>query len=157
MRKLMISLAAAGSALAFATPAAAQYYPQPYGQPYGQPGYGAPYGNAYGYNNRGQMQNELRQIRFQADNLARQGRLTRKEARDLYRDIASAERALYRSSQPWEVGRKIANLRYELRRYSDYDGRGRYGAYGSNGYGYDRDRDGRDDRYEDDHGYQHDR
>ena len=27
MRKLMISLAAAGTALAFATPAAAQYYP----------------------------------------------------------------------------------------------------------------------------------
>ena len=38
MRKLMISLAAAGAAIAVATPAAAQYYP---GQPYG---YGAPYG-----------------------------------------------------------------------------------------------------------------
>ena len=42
MRKIVLSLAAAGAALLAASPAAAQYYPQP------QP---APYGNAYGYNN----------------------------------------------------------------------------------------------------------
>jgi len=55
-------------------------------------------------------------------------------------------------------------IRYELRRYSDYDRRGnRYGNYGYNNYNsynngyYDRDRDGRDDRYEDDHGYRRDR
>ena len=151
MRKLIVSLAAAGAAIAFAAPAAAQYYP-------GQ--YGAPYGNAYGYNNRGQLQNELQQIRFQANNLARQGRLTRSEARDLFGDINKAERALYRSNRPWEANQKIANLRHELRRYADYDGRGgRYGN-GYNGYNngyYDRDRDGRDDRYEDDQGYRRDR
>jgi len=157
MRKVLISLAAAGAALAIATPAAAQYHPQ----------YGAPYGNAYGYNNaynnRGQMQSELRQIRNQADNLARQGRLTRSEARDLYRDLASAEQQLYRSNNPWqvrEIGQKITRIRYELQRYSDYDGRSRYGnnAYNNynNGY-YDRDRDGRDDRYEDDRGTRRDR
>jgi hypothetical protein len=63
MRKLLISLAAATSALATASPAAAQYapaaqvYPAPqaYGVPgYGVPGYGVPqpYGTpqAYGYN-----------------------------------------------------------------------------------------------------------
>ena len=149
MRKLIVSLAAAGAAIAFAAPAAAQYYP-------GQ--YGAPYGNAYGYNNRGQLQNELQQIRFQANNLARQGRLTRSEARDLFGDINKAERALYRSNRPWEANQQIANLRYELRRYADYDGRG--GRNGYNGYNngyYDRDRDGRDDRYEDDQGYRRDR
>jgi hypothetical protein len=155
MRKVLISLAAAGAALAFATPAAAQYQ-QPYygGQQYGGNGY-----NNYGYNNRAQMQQELRQIRFQADNLARQGRLTRYEARDLFGDINSAERSLYRSNNPWqarELSQKIAHIRYELHRYADYDGRRGYGYNGQNGY-YDRDRDGRDDRYEDDHGYQRDR
>jgi len=158
MRKFILGLVAAGSALAVATPAAAQYYAQPY--PYN----GSYPSNGYGYGNRGQMQNELRQIRFEADNLARQGRLTRRESRDLYGDIASAERALYRTNNPWEarnLNEKISHIRYELRRYADYDGRryGRYGNYGYNGYnnGYqDRDRDGRDDRYEGDHGWDHD-
>src|SRR4051794_41960800 len=104
MRKVLISLAAAGTALAFATPAAAQYQ-QPYygGQQYGGQYAGNGYNN-YGYNNRAQMQQELRQIRVQADNLARQGRLTRSEARDLFGDIASAERSLYRSNNnPWQA------------------------------------------------------
>lgn len=153
MRKLLISLAAAGTALGIATPAAAQYYQQPY--------YGQQYGyNGYGYNNRAQMQRELQQIRYQADNLARQGRLTRSEARDLFGDIASAERALYRSNNPWEarnLNEKINRIRYELHRYADYDGRRGYGWNGYNNGYYDRDRDGRDDRYEDDHGWRHDR
>ena len=38
MRKIVLSLAAAGAALIAATPAAAQYYPQP--QPCGYNGYG---------------------------------------------------------------------------------------------------------------------
>jgi hypothetical protein len=154
MRKVIISLAAAGAALAIATPAAAQYQ------------YRAPYGNAYayGYNNRAQMQNELQQIRYQADNLARQGRLNRSEARDLYSDIQSAQIQIARSNNsPWAtraLNEKIARIRYEVRRYADYDGN-RYGnRYSNNNYNsgyYDRDRDGRDDRYEDDHGYQRDR
>ncbi len=146
MRKVLIALATAGAALAVASPASAQYYG----------GYNNGYAYNNGYNNRGQMQNELQQIRYQADQLARQGRLTRSESRDLYRDLASAERSLYRGGNPWQLNQKIQQIRYELRRYSDYD-RGRYGYnnYG-NGY-YDRDRDGRDDRYEDDHGYRRDR
>lgn len=41
MRKLLICVAAAGTTLAVATPAAAQYYPQPYGyNGYGYGGYG---------------------------------------------------------------------------------------------------------------------
>jgi hypothetical protein len=155
MRKVLIALATAGAALAVATPASAQYY--------GNPNYGYNNGYAYnnGYNNRGQMQRELQQIRIQADQLARQGRLTRSESRDLYGDLASAERSLYRGGNPWQLNQKIQQIRYELNRYSDYDGRGRYGYNNYNGYnnyGYrDRDRDGRDDRYEDDHGYRRDR
>ena len=69
MRKVLISLAAAGSALAFATPAAAQYYPQaqPYGQPYG-----------YGYNNNyGQvraLQARINQVQRQIERLDRRDR-----------------------------------------------------------------------------------
>ena len=150
MRKVLIALATAGAALAVASPASAQYY--------------GGYNNyAYGYNNRGQMQNELQQIRYQANNLARQGRLTRSESRDLFSDIASAERSLYRGGNPWQLNQKLQQIRYELRRYSDYDRRGNRYGYGYNSYNqynngyYDRDRDGRDDRYEDDHGYRRDR
>lgn len=161
MRKFIVSLAVAASALAVASPAAAQYYPQ-YGQGYGYNGGYQGYG--YRHNNRAQMRDELRQIRFEADQLGRQGRLTRSEARDLFNDIHSAERALYRSSNPWQLGQKIARIRRELHIYSDYDGRSRYGrrGYGNGDYDrdygrdYDRDRDGRDDRYENDQGWDRD-
>lgn len=137
MRKVILGLIAASAAVAVAAPAAAQYYPQ-YNGYNGNNGYG--YNSGYGYNgyghnggyyNRDQMQNELQRIRAEADNLGRQGRLTRSEARDLYSDIASAERSLYRTNNPWQarnLSEKISHIRYELRRYSDYD-RGRYADY----------------------------
>ncbi len=137
MRTLMISLAAATTALVVAAPASAQARGNlaPYGAPaYGSP-YGAPYGNAYGYNSYGpgQWQRDLQQVRYQMNALARQGRLTRAEARDLDRDIRSAERAIYRSGrngmsryEVQSISRKIARINYELRRYSDYDRRSRY-------------------------------
>jgi len=123
MRMFLISAAAAVSALAIATPAAAQYYPGP--------AYGAPYGNAYGYQHGGNpWVRELQQIQYEANMLARQGRLTRAESRDLFRDIRSAERAIYRKSRRGLSGRearglndKLGRIRYELRRYSDRDGR----------------------------------
>ena len=125
MRKLLVSFIAAGTALAFATPAAAQWAPRP--------AYGAPYGNAYGYDHNncaGRWQRELQEVRMQMDNLARSGRLTRAEDRDLRNDIRSAERSIYRSGRDgigWrearQIDERIARIRYELRRYSDYDGR----------------------------------
>ena len=53
---------------------------------------------------------------------------------------------------------RIARLEQQVQ-YSARNGRYNNG-YGYNGYNngyYDRDRDDRDDRYEDDHGYRHDR
>jgi hypothetical protein len=48
------------------------------------------------------------------------------------------------------MDQRIANLRYELRRYADYDGRRGwnrgYGYNGDNGYYRDRDRDWDGDR-----------
>ena len=169
MRKLIISLAAAGSVLAIATPAAAQYYPQqqPFGyggQPYG----GQEYGNAYGYNNNNYGQVRSLQVRINAverqiNQLDRRDRI-RNGAADRLRDQAnSLERRLrhaardgmsYREANDIQI--RLARLEQQVR-YSVANNYGRNG-YNNNGYNnYDRDRDGRDDRYEDDQGYRRDR
>jgi hypothetical protein len=153
MRKVLISLAAAASAVAVAAPASAQVYGN-LGVGIGVPGYGAPaygygYGApAYGYNNVGRWQQQLQQVRYDMYNLSRQGRLTRSEANDLDRDIRSAERSLYnagyRGISPWEarsMDEKIARLRYEVRRYADYDGRRGWNRGGYGNYYGDRDWD----------------
>ena len=158
MRKVLISLAAAGSVLAIATPAAAQYYP-------GQ--YGAPYGNAYGYNNNwGQvrsLQVRIDAIERQINQLDRRDRIRDRSADRLRDEANSLERRLRHAARdgmsPWEaqdIQVRIARLEQRVQ----YSVAGRYGRNGYNGYNngyYDRDRDGRDDRYEDDQGYQHDR
>jgi hypothetical protein len=163
MRKFVISLIAAGSALAFASPAMAQYYPAPQ-QPYG---YGAPYGNAYGHNNFGQvraLQVRINRIERQINRLDRRNRIGDREANRLRREANRVEHRLRNASRyglnPYEandVQRRIAILEQRVQYAVGY-GWNRYGQrYGWNGnYGFDRDRDGRDDRYENDHGRDHD-
>lgn len=182
MRKLMMSLAGAGTALAFATPAAAQYYPapppyaQPYGQPYAQP-YGAPYGHAYGHNNWGQvraLQVRIDAIERQINRLDRRDRIHDRTADRLRAEADRLERRLRLAARnglsPYEANylhARIARLEQRVR----YSVAQRFGHGGYNhGYGwdrdrdhrdyrdyrYDRDRDGRDDRYEDDRGSRHD-
>lgn len=162
MRKVLISLAAAGTALAFATPASAQYYPQP--QPYG-------YGQGYGYglqHNFGQvraLQARIDRIQGDLDRLAQRRIITRGEYRRLHDDTHEIERRLRRAARyglnPYEanhIQRRIARLEYRVAR-DVRDGRGgRWGDYHGYGSGYsaDRDRDGRDDRFENDHGWDHD-
>ena len=105
MRKIVLSIAAAGAALIAASPAAAQYYPQP--QPYG---YGQPYGG-YGYSNG--FQNNWGQVR------ALQARIDRVEWQinrlDRYNRIGdgSAERLRY------EANRIEQRLRYSARNRDD--------------------------------------
>jgi len=168
MRKLMISLAAAGAAVAFATPAAAQYYPQP--QPYGQPyGYGAPYGNAYGYNNRGyirSLQVRVDQIQRNLSHLAQRRLISSNEYRNRNQEARDIERRLRRDARDGrgltgqEVNQlqvRIARLEQRIARDTRDGGRWGYNNYNNNNYNsYDRDRDGRDDRYEDDRGTRHD-
>ena len=159
MRKLIISLATAGAALAIATPAAAQYYP---GQPYG---YGAPYGNAYGYNNWGSvrsLQVRVDAIQRQINQLDRRDRIRDRSADRLRDEARNIERRLHRAARnglnPYEANDiqvRIVRLEQHVR----YSLAGRYGRNGYNAYNggyYDRDRDGRDDRYENDRGYDHD-
>ena len=158
MRKLMISLAAVGTALAFATPAAAQYYPQQsYGQQYGGRAY-----NGYGNNGWGQVralqaridsvENQIR--RLDRRNVIRDDRADRlrNEANAIEQRLHYAARNGLNPNEANDIQNRIARLEQRVQ----YSLANRYGGYGNhNGYN-DRDRDGRDDRYENDHGSNHD-
>ena len=165
MRKLIIALAAAGSTLAIATPAAAQYFPQQ--QPYGYNGNG----NAYGRNNWGQvrsLQVRLNNVERQINRLDRRDRIGDNSADRLRFEADRLEQRLRNVSRnglnPYEandINVRIARLEQRVQ-FAMQNRNGRYGQYGWNGNnGYngqfvDRDRDGRDDRYEDDRGHDHD-
>jgi hypothetical protein len=152
MRKLTITLAAAASALAFAAPASAQYWPVPAPAPQG---YGYGYGHGY-QENYGQVRRlhaRIDQIQRRIERLDRRDLLSEKEARRLRHDARELERRLYfvgrnglHPQERYDIERRLARLEHRLWRdardgnrwgYSDYQG----------GY-YDRDRDGRDDRWE---------
>jgi len=151
MRKVLISLGVATAALAVAAPASAQYYP------------GQPYGNGYnnGYGQVRSLQVRIDNIERQIDRLDRRDRVGDRSADRLRDEANSLEKRLRHAARdgmsPWEaqdINVRLARLEQRVQ----YSARGRYGY--NNGYGnggYDRDRDGRDDRYEDDHGYRHDR
>ena len=157
MRKFVIALAAAGSALAFASPASAQYYPQP--QPYGQPyGYGGQGYNGYGYNGFGQVQQLQQRIDALQNRIRYMDRanVIRDHSADRLKDEArDIEKRLRKSSRhglnPYELNNlqaRIVRLEQRVQIASSRFG-GRYGY--NSGYHNDRDRDGRDDRYENDH------
>ncbi len=170
MRKIVLSLAVAGAALVAASPAAAQYYPQP--QPYG-------YGNSYGVNNNwGQvraLQARIDRVEWQINRLDRRDRIGDRGANRLRDEANRIEDRLHRAARgglnPYEandIQLRIARLEQRVQ-YSLANGYGRYGngyngqgyngqgyngqgynGQGYNGQGYaDRDGDGRDDRYED--------
>ena len=152
MRTVLISLAAAASALAVATPAAAQYAPQYVPQPQG-----------YAYGHQGNW-GQVRALRARIDNIQRQiARLDRRnilsdrEARRLSQDARQLEQRLrymrqggLHPAERHDIERRLVQL--ERRLWRDARDGNRWG----NGYqqqgAYDRDRDGRDDRYEDDRG-----
>ena len=166
MRKIVLSIAAAGAALIAASPAAAQYYPQPQPAPYGyNNGYGSNgYGsNGYGYNNGFQgnwgqvraLQARLNNVERQINRLDRRDRVGDRSADRLRDEANRIEDRLRRSARnglnPYEmrdIEMRIARLEQRVQ-YSLASGYGRYGY--NNGYGGqygDRDRVGRDDRWE---------
>jgi len=162
MRKFLISAALAASTLMAAAPAAAQWYPQ---QPQG---YG--YQNNYGQVRR--LQARIDQLQHQINQLDRRDILSEREAsrlrnesRNLEYRLRSASRYGLNGREANDVERGIQRLEYRIQREARDGNRYAYnnGYYGySNGYygdrnGWsDRDRDGRDDRYENDRGYDHD-
>ena len=156
MRKILLTVAAAASALAVAAPASAQWGPVA----------PVPYGNAYGYNNYNW--GHVRSLQARIDNLQRRihrldnrDRISEREARRLREDARQLEWRLRTASRnglhPVEAQRleyRLVRLEQRLMRDA-WDGR-RWGqSQWGNGY-YDRDRDGLDDRFERDRGSNHD-
>ena len=171
MRKVLISLAAAGTALAFATPASAQIFGNlgvgigapgyGYGQPgygYGQPGYG------YGYNNFGQaqaLQARIDRVQYRINQLSRftRGERTqrlRQESLNIERRLrVAASYGGLNSYEANDISYRISRLEQRVN-YAmasgypgyGYNGYGYNGTYGYNGaYGYG----AGDDRYEAEH------
>lgn len=127
MRKMILSLAAAGAALVAASPAAAQYYPQPQPAPYGYNGYN----NGWGM---------VRSLQVRIDNVERQiNRLDRRDrirdrSADRLRDEANdIERRLHRVGRNGLNPYEARNIEYRIARleqrvqYAMNDGYGRYG------------------------------
>lgn len=156
MRKFLISLAVAGSALAIATPASAQYYPQP------QPGYGQGYGNHWGQTRA--LQARIDGIQRQIRRLHERRMLSRSEfyrlnqdARQLEYRLRNASRYGLNPNEVQQISYRISRLERKVHREVADGNRWGQGQYGYNNSGYhDRDRDGRNDRYEDDRGRDHD-
>jgi len=130
MRKMLISFAAAGGALAFSTPAAAQFYG---GQAYG-----------YGYNNYGQiraMHERIDQLEWKINRLDRYNGVSdgaaerlRFEARQLEFQLNRAARYGLNPYEASQVQYRIA----QLARRVQYASANRYGRYGYGDYGYQR-------------------
>lgn len=127
MRKLTISIVAAGLALGVAAPASAQYFPAPtyrY-QPYN-----------YGYQWNSQsfariMQDRVQRIRADIRNMASRRILSHREYRDLDKEAIAVERRIYRAARggmsPAEartVERKVQRLeRRVIREANDWNNR----------------------------------
>jgi predicted RNase H-like nuclease (RuvC/YqgF family) len=154
MRKFLISGAVAATALTAAVPAAAQYGQQPY----------APYGQAYGYNNYGQIRSlEARVVQLQREiqrldqrNVLsnREASRLRAEAYDIRNDLRRAGRDGFNQREASRFHNRVAQLEVRIQREAR-DWNNRNNRYGDRNWS-DRDRDGRDDRYEDDRGRDHD-
>jgi hypothetical protein len=152
MRKFLISAALAASTLIAAAPAAAQYYPP------------QPQGYAYGHNNYGQarrLQVRIDQVQRQINHLDSRNILSEREASRLRAESRGLERRLRAEARNGLNGRESYNIergiqRLEVRIQREARDGNRYrGNYNNAGWS-DRDRDGRNDRYEDDRGYNHD-
>jgi hypothetical protein len=137
MRKFVISLAAAGAALAFATPAAAQYYPQPpLANGHGYNGYG------YGYNGYGQvraLQVRINAVDNQIRRLDRRDAIRDKRADRLKDEARNIERRLNRAARYGLSPREANDIQVRIARleqrvqYAVGNGYGRYGR----SFGYD--------------------
>ena len=139
MRTVLISLAAAASALAVATPATAQYFPAP-------PGYAFGHQGNFGQVRR--LQFRIDHIQRQINILDRRNILSEREARRLRHDSRELERRLrfaaHNGLHPQErfnIERRLARLEHRLFRDANDGNR-----WGHNAGYYDQDRDDRDGR-----------
>jgi TolA-binding protein len=150
MRKVLMSAVLAASTLAMAAPAAAQY---------GQPQYGNAYGRTNNYGQVRSLMVRINNLQRQISQLDRRNIVSDREANRLQSQANQIERQLSRASrnglnsyEARDIQLRIARLEQNIRHQATDGNR-----YVNRNAGYvDRDRDGRNDRYEDDRGTRHD-
>lgn len=128
MRKFLILAATAASALAVATPAAAQWYPPQYNNYPPQYGYGGGYG---GYNAYGNIQYRIDRLQTHIAQFDRANVISNREARILRAAAYDLERQLRYGGDGYGVERRLAQLEQRV----DYiASRTRYGRYNYNNH-----------------------
>jgi hypothetical protein len=167
---MILTLATAGAAIAFAAPASAQYFPVPHYPAY-QPGYGYQqpgYGNNWLYNFGNQryarmMQDRVQRIRYDIRQMGAYRILSRSEVRDLDQEARAVQDRIYRysrhgvsHSEARRIDNRVRRLEMRVMREANDWNRGpgirRYNVYNydqyQNYYGRDgyRNRDGYRDR-----------
>ena len=137
MRKIFLSIAAAGAAFIAASPATAQYYPQP--QPYG-------YNNGFrnGFGQVRALQVRIDNVERQINRLDRRDRIRDRSADRLRRDADRIEDRLHRAARNGLDPREANEISYRIQRLEQ-----QVQSAIANGYGRYGDRDGRWDRRDD--------
>ena len=125
MRKIVLSIAAAGAALIAASPATAQYYPQP--QPYG-------YNNGFrnGFGQVRALQVRIDNVERQINRLDRRDRIRDRSADRLRHDANRIEDRLHRAARNGLDPREAGELSYRIQRLEQQvqiamNDRGRWG------------------------------
>jgi hypothetical protein len=143
MRKVVLSIAAAGAAFIAASPAAAQYFPQAQPAPYG-------YNNGNGYNNGwGQvraLQARLNNVERQINRLDRRDRVRDRSADRLRNEANNIERRLRRSGRNGLNPNEVRDIDVRIARLEQRVQYSLANGYGGRGYG---DRDDRRDHRND--------
>ena len=132
MRKIVLSLAAAGAALAVASPASAQYYPRP---PVQAPAYG------YGFGQVRALQVRIDNVERQINRLDRRDRIGDRNADRLRDEANRIEDRLHRAARGGLNPYEARDIEYRIQRLEQRV------QYSMNDRGYrDRDRWDRHDR-----------
>jgi len=114
MRKIVISLAAAGTALIAASPAAAQYYPAPQPAPYGyHNGFRGDFGQFRA------LQQRIDNVQRQIDRLDRRDRLGDRTADRLQDEARSIERRLHDRARGGLDPREAGEIQFRIQRLEE--------------------------------------
>ena len=145
MHKVIITAAAAVSALVIATPAAAQNHRAP------QQGYGQGYGHNNNYGHVRSLQVRIDNLQRRIDQFDSRNRISEREARRLREESRDLERQLQSSSRNGLNQREYANINYRIQQLEQRINRdardgNRWGQNDGRGNWSDRNGDGRNDR-----------
>jgi tetrahydromethanopterin S-methyltransferase subunit G len=111
MRKVILSLAAAGAALIVAAPAAAQYYPAP-----PAPGYGYNNGFRGNFGEVRALQQRIDNVERQIDRLDRRDRVGDRTADRLRDEAQNIERRLHERARGGLDPREAGDIQYRIQR-----------------------------------------